>query len=55
MEREGKESSEISEVRGWDGLSGGFGREGVSGPTPDSLSACFFDFAHRLSFGPNGA
>ena len=51
MEREGKKSSEISGVR----LSGGFGREGVSGPAPDSLSACFFDFAHRLSFGPNGA
>ena len=55
MEREGKKSSEISGVRGWGGLSGGFGREGVSGPAPDSLSACFFDFAHRLLFGPNGA
>ena len=55
MEREGKKSSEISGVRGWGGLSGGFGREGVSGPAPDSLSASFFDFAHRLSFGPNGA
>ena len=29
--------------------------EGVSAPAPDSLPACFFDFAHRLSFGPNGA
>ena len=56
MEREGKKSSEISGVRGWGGLSGGFDRGGgVSGPASDSLSACFFDFAHRLSFGPNGA
>ena len=33
----------------------GWGREGVSAPAPDSLPASFFDFAHRLSFDPNGA
>ena len=55
MEREGKKSSEISGERGWGGVSGGGGREGVSAPAPDSLPACFFDFAHRLSFDPIGA
>ena len=55
MEREDKKSSEISVVRGWGGLRGGWGREEVCAPAPDSLPACFFDLAHRLSFGPNGA
>ena len=54
MEREGKKSLEISGVRGWGGVGAGWSREGVSAPALDCLPAYFFDFAHRLSFGPNG-
>ena len=53
MEREGKQFSKISGVRGGVGLTGAGVGKVISAPDPDSLPACLF--ALRLSFSPNGA